>query len=79
MPEVITTHQAADLAGVSPVTIRRWVMKGWLSPLVPNTKPLLFHPRDVQRAQQRANPAYHRALDTLWAQALASTHPDGER
>jgi len=33
MTEPIRTHDAAQLVGRRPVTIRRWISKGWLRPI----------------------------------------------
>lgn len=30
-PDLIRTHDAAILVGRDPVTIRRWIQKGWLT------------------------------------------------
>lgn len=38
----VTTEEAAALVDVSPVTIRRWVQKGWLVP-VPVLDPARRH------------------------------------
>lgn len=73
----VTTNQAAELCGVSPVTIRRWVMKGWLTPIRPGAKPLRFHRGDVLRVHHH-RPHHHR-LDTLWDTVLASTQDHEER
>jgi predicted site-specific integrase-resolvase len=47
----VTTEEAAEIAGVSPATIRGWVLKGWLSPLRRGAKPLRFRYDDVARVQ----------------------------
>ena len=47
----VTTEQAAEYAGVSPATIRGWVLKGWLDPVRRGAKPLRFHYDDVARVQ----------------------------
>lgn len=73
-----TTTQAAELVGVSPVTIRRWVMKGWLHPLHRGTRPLRFWTSDVQLTH-RLHAGQHARLDTLWSQVLASEDPEQER
>lgn len=75
----LTTDEAAHLAGVSPVTIRRWVMKGWLEPLTRGARPLLFRPDDVRHARHRINTSRHQTLDTLWRRVLAQTPGDRER
>lgn len=53
----VTTDEAAQIAGVQPVTIRSWVMKGWLEPLRRGAKPLRFEYADVARVQREHRPA----------------------
>jgi excisionase family DNA binding protein len=53
----VTTEEAADIAGVSPVTIRSWVMRGDLEPVRRGAKPLRFHYDDVARVQREKRPA----------------------
>lgn len=53
----VTTEEAASIAGVSPATIRGWVMRGDLEPLRRGAKPLRFHYDDVARVQQEKRPA----------------------
>lgn len=48
----ITTDEAAAMAGVSPVTIRSWVMRGLLEPMRRGARPLMFWPADVARVQR---------------------------
>ena len=48
----LTTEEAATAAGVQPVTIRQWVMKGWLEPVRRGAKPLRFHYDEVARCQR---------------------------
>ena len=49
---IVTTDEAAAWAGVSPATIRGWVLKGWLVPLRRGAKPLRFHYDEVARCQR---------------------------
>lgn len=53
----VTTDEAAAAAGVSPATIRGWVLKGWLEPVRRGAKPLRFHYDDVARCQRDHRPA----------------------
>lgn len=53
---IVTTDEAANIAGVSPSTIRAWVMRGWLEPLRRGAKPLRFHYDDVARVQRDHRP-----------------------
>lgn len=48
----VTTDEAAELAGVSPATIRGWVMQGLLEPVRRGAKPLRFAYDDVARVQR---------------------------
>jgi predicted site-specific integrase-resolvase len=52
----VTTEEAAHLAGVRPVTIRQWVLRGWLQPVRRGAKPLRFAYEDVARAQREHRP-----------------------
>ena len=52
----LTTEEAAEVAGVQPVTIRQWVLKGWLEPVRRGAKPLRFHYEDVARCQADHRP-----------------------
>ena len=68
----LTTTEAAALVGVSPFTIRRWVDRGYLTPVRPGAKPSLFLEADVIECRyERMSRAEHDALDTLWQQVLA--------
>lgn len=53
----VTTDEAAQIAGVSPVTIRQWVVRGDLEPVQRGTKPLHFHYDDIARVQREKRPA----------------------
>lgn len=52
----VTTDEAADLAGVSPATIRQWVVRGDLEPVRRGANPLRFHYSDVAACQRRKRP-----------------------
>lgn len=47
----ITTDEAAEIAGVDPSVIRKWVLRGDLEPVRRGAKPLRFHYEDVARVQ----------------------------
>lgn len=48
----VTTEEAAQAAGVSPSTVRTWVLRGHLEPVRRGAKPLRFHYDDVARVQR---------------------------
>lgn len=73
----LTTDEAATIVGVSPVTVRSWVAKGWLTP-VPRFDPArrhhLFLEDDVVRCEYEhrtsAKRANIRRARAEWAQML---------
>lgn len=75
----MTTAEAADVLGVAQVTVRRWVMKGWLEPVARNTRPLRFTWAAVQRANRIHNNGHHLRLDTLWQRVLDTDNCNTER
>lgn len=72
----VTTDEAATIAGVRPVTIRQWVMKGWLNPVRRGAKPLRFLYDDVARVQREHRPgtwqARHAEAVERWREAAGS-------
>ena len=48
----VTTEEAARIAGVSPVTIRQWVRKGWLHPIPTWGRAHHFNPQHVVDCEQ---------------------------
>lgn len=71
--DVLTTDQAAAHLGIGTTTVRRWVMKGWLTPVRRGTSPLQFRYLDVENARIARMPStWHQHLDDLaarWEQA----------
>jgi len=67
---ILTMIEAAELVDVSPFTIRGWVARGYLHPVRPNAKPLLFREADVVTCHlERQSKTWHARLDTLWRDA----------
>jgi hypothetical protein len=63
----LTTDDAAASLGIDPATLRRWVMKGWIHPVLPRGKPLRFRPDEVERARAgRLTEADHAEIDGAW-------------
>lgn len=51
---VVSTRDAATLAGVTPATIRTWAARGHLAPVTePGKRPQLYRVQDVLRAARR--------------------------
>lgn len=48
----VTTDEAAEIAGVDPSVIRKWVLRGDLEPVRRGARPLRFHYDDVARVQR---------------------------
>ena len=74
----VTTDEAAHIAGVQPVTIRQWVLKGWLEPVRRGAKPLRFHYDDVARVQREHRPrtwqTRHAEAAERWARDVSQVH-----
>lgn len=72
----VTTEEAANIAGVSPVTIRSWVMRGDLEPVRRGAKPLRFWYDDVARVQaDKRGPTWrarHAAAREQWVASAAT-------
>ena len=68
----LTIHEAARQVGVTEATLRKWVMRDYLTPVRRGAKPLRFREGDLLRcAEERMPLAEHDRLDTLWAKVLA--------
>ena len=66
----LTMIEAGELVDVSPFTIRGWVARGYLHPVRPNAKPLLFREVDVVTCHlERQSKTRHAQLDALWRDA----------
>lgn len=70
----VTTEEAAELAGVDPAVLRKWVMRGDLEPVRRGAKPLRFHYDDVARVQREKR---SKAWLARHAQAAAEWIGDG--
>lgn len=72
---IVTTEEAANWAGVSPATIRSWVLRGHLEPVRRGAKPLRFQYADVAEVQRRLRPdswrARHAERVARWQDACA--------
>ena len=53
---IVTTDEAATLAGISPVTLRKWVMQGDIEPVRRGANPLKFEYDEVARVQRDKRP-----------------------
>lgn len=52
----VTTDEAAEIAGVDPSVIRKWVLRGDLEPVRRGAKPLRFSYDEVARVQREKRP-----------------------
>lgn len=73
----VTTEEAAEIAGVDPAVLRKWVLRGDLEPVRRGAKPLRFDYDDVARVQREKRGkgwrARHVAAQEAWgASAVAS-------
>lgn len=50
---LLTTAEAAQLAGVAPVTIRQWRNRGWLAPQGLDERNRPLHTREAVRAAEK--------------------------
>ena len=74
---ILTTEEAAEQVGVTPATIRQWVMRGHLEPVRRGAHPLRFHLLDVARCHaDRQSREYHDTLRRRWRQARMVFDPE---
>lgn len=72
----ITLDEAAEQLGISPATIRSWVLRGHLEPLNRGSRPLHFRASDVwDCAARRRSTEERERLDRL-AKAWSDTPDD---
>ena len=68
----LTTPEAAALVGVSPFAVRKWIALGYLAPVRPGVRPLLFREADVIECHHDRQPqTWHERLDDLWRVVVA--------
>lgn len=61
---VVTTDEAAACVGVSPATIRQWVVRGHLAPCRRGANPMLFrHDEVLDAAAGRRSAAWFQRMD----------------
>ena len=71
---MITTAEAAQVAGVSEATIWKWHQRGYLTPCRKGDT-YRWHEDDVWRcARDRMPSTRHAVLDALWSDVLAHGH-----
>ncbi|MBM7518287.1 helix-turn-helix domain-containing protein [Nocardioides nitrophenolicus] len=67
---IVTTREAAELAGIAEATIWKWIERGWIKPTNPGHKPLRFNYDDIARVQRDHRPKSwlnrHQALRKRW-------------
>jgi predicted site-specific integrase-resolvase len=72
----VTTDEAAELAGIDPAVIRKWVLRGDLEPVRRGARPLRFDYDDVARVQRekrsKAWRARHDAARDAWIGAAGA-------
>jgi excisionase family DNA binding protein len=68
----LTTEQAAIVTGLTEATIRKWVERGYLTPVNPGHKPNRFREVDVWLcARGRLTAAQRRRLYGAWEGLLS--------
>jgi excisionase family DNA binding protein len=70
----LTTDEAAQMVGVTPATIRRWVAAGELRPVRQNAKPLRFVEHEVTRvAREHRDSRRHAKAVKRWVACQQTT------
>lgn len=70
----VTTEEAAQIVGVKPATIRRWVMAGELRPVRQNAKPMRFIEHEVTRvAREHRDSRRHARAVKRWLACAGTT------
>lgn len=70
----VTTDEAAEIVGVKPATIRRWVLSGELRPVRKNAKPMRFLEHDVTSvARLHRDPRRHARAVKRWLSCIETT------
>jgi excisionase family DNA binding protein len=64
----LTSSEAAEVLGVTVLTLRQWVHRGKLTPITPGARPLEFWAADIYDLQvAQRTPADIAWQDALWA------------
>lgn len=75
---ILTTDEAALVAGVSPEVVRKWVQRGQLEPVRPGARPLRFREADVHQVRwqtRRDKEFLRRTAERLRSEACISDEP----
>lgn len=74
----VTTDEAAELAGIDPSVLRKWVLRGDLEPVRRGAKPLRFNYDDVCRVQREKRAkgwlSRHEAARNAWSACTLATN-----
>lgn len=70
-PLILTTEEAAEQVGVTPATIRSWVLRGQLEPVRRGVHPMHFDWLEVSRCHADRKPrSYHDTLRRKWVACI---------